>query len=209
VLIQGARQKTGRTRQECARALGTTVPTIIAYEEGRKDVSLPELELLAYFLDVPLSQFWGGAGDVLEAPEAPPPPQLLALRQRIIALLLREAQSKSSKSQQDLATILGCSPRTISQYMQGQRAIPVVHLELLSEHLGLPLSYFLDEGIGIVGERELNERLFEQFKALPEDVRQFVVEPANEMYIRVGMRLSEKPASELRQIAEGILEITY
>ncbi len=63
--------------------------------------------------------------------------------------------------------------------------------------------------MGTVGERELNDRLFEQFLDLPEDVRAFIVQPVNVTYLRVAMRLAEMSASQLRGIAEGILEITY
>ncbi len=73
VLLQGARLKVGRTKKECAQALGIRPSLITAYEEGRKDISLPELEVLAYFLGVPLMHFWSD-GDA--AIEAVPPPSL-------------------------------------------------------------------------------------------------------------------------------------
>lgn len=209
VLLRGARQKSGRSKQECAQVLGVQPSQISAYEEGRKDISLPELELLAYFLDVPLAHFWGDGDAVIEPEAAPPPEQLVALRQRIIAVLLREARVKAGRSLKDLADVLGCSARTLAAYERGERPVPLVHLELLGDHLGVPMAYFLDEGIGKVGERELNDRLYEQFQAMPEDVRQFVVRPINVAYLRVAMRLAEMSASQLRGIAEGILEITY
>ena len=209
VLIQGARLKSGRTKQECAEALGVSHSLIAAYEEGRKGISLPELELLAYFLGVPVMSFWGDGEAVIEPKVTPHPEKLLSLRQRIIAVLLHEARTKSDRSLQDVATFLGCSARLVSKYERGERPVPFVHLELISEHLGVPMSYFLDEGVGTVGESELNDRLFEQFLDLPEDVRAFVVQPVNVTYLRVAMRLAEMSASQLRGIAEGILEITY
>lgn len=209
VLLQGARLRSGRTKKECAEALGVSPGTVSAYEGGREDISLPELEILAYFLDVPLAQFWSDGESVIEPVTTPPPDQLVALRQRIIAVLLHEARVKAGKSLQDLADVLGCSVHTVGRYERSQRPIPIVRLELLSEHLGVPMSYFLDEGIGAIGEHELNDRLYEQFRALPEDVRHFIVQPINVTYLRVAMRLAEMSASELRGIAEGLLEITY
>jgi transcriptional regulator with XRE-family HTH domain len=209
VLIQGARVKSGRTKTECAQALGVSPGVITAYEEGRKEISLPELELLAYFLGVPAMYFWGDGEAVIEPEPTPAPEQLIALRQRIIAVLLHEARLKAGKSLQDLAALLDCSSRLMAKYERGERPIPLVRLELLSDHLGVPMTYFLDEGIGTVGERELNDRLFEQFQALPEDVRAFIVKPINVTYLRVAMRLAAMSAVELRGIAEGLLEITY
>lgn len=209
VLLQGARLKSGRTRQECAEALGVSPAAIAAYEEGRKDISLPELELLAYFMDVPLAYFWSSSESALETPPLPQPEQMIALRQRIIAVLLQQARARAGRSLKDMATVLGCSARRIGEYERGLRPIPLAHLELLAEHLGVPMSYFLDEGIGVIGEQQLNDRLFEQFKALPDDIKQFVVQPVHAMYLQVAKRLSEMPASEIRGIAEGLLEITY
>jgi transcriptional regulator with XRE-family HTH domain len=209
VLLQGARMKSGRTKQECANVLGAQPSLITAYEEGRKDISLPELELLAYFLGVPLVQFWGNGEVVIEPASSPPPDQLIALRQRIIAVLLREARTRAGKTLKDIAAVLGCSARRVGEYERGERSIPLTHLEVMSEHLGASMSYFLDEGIGTVGERELNDRLYESFLTMPEDMRKFVVQPINEIYLRVAMRLAEMPASQLRGIAEGLLEITY
>jgi transcriptional regulator with XRE-family HTH domain len=49
ILLRDARVSAGRTKQECATLLGVPVSTITAYEEGRKPISLPELEVLAFF----------------------------------------------------------------------------------------------------------------------------------------------------------------
>ena len=58
LLLRDAREQADKTKRECARALGVSSGTITAYEEGRKSISLPELEVLSYVLDVPVSHFW-------------------------------------------------------------------------------------------------------------------------------------------------------
>ena len=63
--------------------------------------------------------------------------------------------------------------------------------------------------MGTVGERELQDRHYEAFKSLPEEMRAFVAQPVNAMYLRVAMHLAEMPAENIRRIAEGLLEITY
>jgi transcriptional regulator with XRE-family HTH domain len=208
-LLQGARLKRGRTQKECADALGVSPAIIAAYEEGRRAISLPEVELLAYFLHVPLMQFFSDGDQLVEPDPMPPPQQLVALRQRIIAVQLQEARAKAGKSLNDLATVLGCSSRVVSKYEKGEQPIPLAHLELLADHLGVPMTHFLDEGIGTVGEREMNDRLYEQFRELPDEVQQFVTQPVNRLYLQVAMRLASMPTAQLRGIAEGILEITY
>ena len=210
VLLQGARLKAGRTKKECADVIGVTPGVLSAYEEGRRDISLPELELVAYFLRAPLRSFLEGEDESLVRQDAPPPgPRVITLRNRIIVALLREAREQKRKSQKDLAQAIGCTPRHITQYEHGQKTIPLLQLETLAEYLGVPLSYFLDEGVGTLGERELQDREYEAFKSLSEDVREFVVQPINTTYLRVAMHLAEMPAGTIRSIAEGLLDITY
>jgi len=208
VLLQGARLKAGRAKKECADVIGVTPGILSAYEEGRRGISLPELELLAYFLHVPIGSFLEG-DESLVRPETPPGMQVMALRNRIVGALLREAREQKSKSQKELAQVVGCSPRLVSQYESGQHPIPLTELEAFADELGLPLSHFVDEGVGSIGERELQDREYDEFRSLPEDVRAFVVEPVNIAYLRVAMHLAQMPAGTIRRIAEGLLEITY
>ena len=58
VLIRDARMAARRNIRECADAIGTKSGTFRAYEEGRKSPSLPELETLVYYLDLPIDHFW-------------------------------------------------------------------------------------------------------------------------------------------------------
>jgi hypothetical protein len=48
-----------------------------------------------------------------------------------------------------------------------------------------------------------------QFSQLPKDVREFLINPANLLYIKISMRLSNVSADTLRGLAEGLLEVTY
>jgi transcriptional regulator with XRE-family HTH domain len=209
VLVQGARLKAGRTKKECADVLGATPAIFSAYEEGRRNISLPELELLAYYLHVPVTSFLEDDDESLVSLESPPGTQVIALRNRIIGALLREAREQKGKTQKDLAQIIGCTPRRIGHYEAGQVPVPVTQLEALADELDVPLSHFLDEGIGKVGERELKDRQYESFESLPEDVRAFVVQPTSLTYLRVAMHLAEMPADTIRRLAQGLLEITY
>jgi len=209
VLLQGARVKAGRTKKECAEVIGVTPGILSAYEEGRRDMSLPELELLAYYLHVPVAGFLEGEDETLVSSDSPPGSEAIALRNRIIGVLLREVREHKGKTQKDLAEVVGCNARRIGQYEAGQIPIPVTQLETLADELDVPLSHFLDEGIGKVGERELQDRQLEAWKALPEDIREFAVQPSSLTYLRVAMHLAQLPADAIRKLAEGLLEITY
>ena len=75
--------------------------------------------------------------------------------------------------------------------------------------LGVSMSYFVDEGVGPVGEQELRRSQFERFGDLPDDLRKFIVNPTNISYLRVAQRLSDLTTQQLRDLAASILDITY
>ncbi len=209
VLLRDARVRAGRTKRECAAALGVSTGTITAYEEGRKPISLPELEILAHFLRVPLRHFLDSTPELLPEERLPSAEEAIQLRHRIIGALLRQARQEEEMTQKDLAQVLGCSPRRIASYEHGERPIPVVELEILARALNRSLSYFMSEEYSLLGEWEKEQERIEAFRKLPEEMQEFVVKPVNRQYLEVAMRLAEMPAAALRTIAEGLLEITY
>src|SRR3954462_10434345 len=65
VLIHDARLNAERSVEECADLLRVTPQEMQAWEYGDSAPSLPQIELLAFYLGVPVSHFWGT--DTLEA----------------------------------------------------------------------------------------------------------------------------------------------
>jgi transcriptional regulator with XRE-family HTH domain len=209
VLLQGARLKTGKSKKDCAQALGVSTGIYSSYEAGRRDISLPELELLAHYLKVPINNFFDKQEEVVAEEPIVPREQVVMLRQRIIGALLRKARTDKNQSQKELADRLGLSSRRLSQYEFGQRPIPLSQLQELADVLGLSMGYFIDEGFGTIGEEELVRSQFQRFSDLPEDVRRFVANPSNLAYLRVAQRLSDMTTEQLRNIAAALLDITY
>ena len=209
LLLRDARERAGRTKQECATALGVPVSTITACEEGRKPVSLPELEVLAYVLGSVTSHFWTRDPELVPGEHAVPLQEVLALRQRIVGGLLRQARIEAGTSQKELAKAVGCSTDRFSAYEYGEQPIPLPELELLAQHLHLPLEHFLDDQEGPVGKWQRQQEAWRRFRQLPREVQEFVAQPINVKYLEVAMRLAQMPAGGLRAIAEGLLDITY
>ena len=209
-LLQNVRDKARLSQQECAVVLGIIPEMLAAYEEGTKPISLPELELLTRFLDVPLSTF--RAPDALrDVPQHAPPPNpklYLLLRQRIIGARLRQLRAEVNRTQQDLADMLECPLSTVADYEYGKLPIPVAELEVVCRALNTPLSFFLDKD-SETGRWHLLQEQFEQFKELPLELRSFILKPINMSYLELAMKLASMPAGALRSIAEGLLEITY
>jgi transcriptional regulator with XRE-family HTH domain len=209
VLLQDARNHAGRTKQECADVLGVSPATITAYEQGQRSISLPELEALGYFLGIPVTRFLDPDSEPLPQDEAPPYEEILALRHRIVGVLLRQARLDASMTQRDLAAVVDCSDSTISDYEYGRRPIPLAELEVMAQALNVRLDYFLGDQAGPIGRWEREQASYRVFRELPEEIQEFVSRPINRSYLELAMKLAAMPAGALRNIAEGLLEITY
>ena len=213
VLMRDARTVRGKSAADCAAAIGCSPEAFEAFESGAADTcpSLPEFELLAYYLEVPPNYFWGDM--VLSEQETPtrpavPASEVAALRHRIIGALVRQARQNAQVDSAELAAGLGLTPAGLAAYELGQKPIPLPELEALAGRLGVPIEHFA-EIHGPVGEWHNNEQVLNRFRQLPPELRDFVTRPLNENYLRLAQRLSQLPVAELRGIAASLLEITY
>ena len=209
VLIRDARLAARRSPEECARATGVTKGILRAYEEGRRAPSLPELEVLAYYLRLPMDHFWGKASTANEPPPTEPLdlPQLLQLRQRMIGALLRQQRNNASLSLKALTQETGIPAARIKAYELGERPIPVPELEGLLTALSSRLETFFDQS-GPIGEWMTDQKSMQDFLQLPRELQAFVCQPVNRPYLDLALKLSSMSSEKLRSVAEGLLDIT-
>jgi transcriptional regulator with XRE-family HTH domain len=210
LLILDARLSARRSVQECADAIGVSVDDFQGYEKGEKAPSLPELENLAYYLDISIDHFWGA--ESLSARRKPEnvqqKEQLRNLRNRVIGASLRASRTKLNLSLQDLATKTAIPEDKLNQYESGVCPAPLSELEILSSALEIPVIDLIDQR-GPVGKWRVEKIEVDHFLTLDPEVRQFVCKPVNLPYINLAKRLSLMSVEKLRAIAETILEITY
>jgi len=209
VLLRNARIRAGMTIKDAAQVTGFPSSAVSDYEYGRRDISLPQLEVLAYTYRVPITYFWSDDPIPDDEDRDLPAEKAVELRRRIIGVLLRQARMEAGYSQKDLAKVIECPDSRISSYEFGRTDIPLSELEKLANYLDVPLAYFLDEGVRPSGNQIAGMDELERLSQLPEDVRTFILEPGNLLYVRVAMQLSKLSADEIRNVAEGLLEITY
>lgn len=209
VLIRDARLASRKTLSEAAKAIGITAPLLRAYEEGRKAPSLPELEVLAYYLDLPIQHFWSSEAlsddaartDVLDLTK------LAALRHRIIGALLRQKRLQASMSLKGLALETSIPLSRIKDYELGERAIPLPELEVILSVLGGRVESFFDQN-GPVGKWMNEQDIINAFLQLSPELRAFVCMPVNRPYLELARNLSQLSTEKLRSVAEGLLDIT-
>ncbi len=209
VLIRDARLAARRTPEECAKVMGVSKSTFRSYEEGRHAPSLPELELLAYYLKLPIEHFWGKASLSGEQPasETLDLPRLLELRQRMIGALLRQQRTNADMSLKSLSDETGISTARLKAYELGERAIPLPELESIIGALTSRIESFFDQS-GPIGQWIANEKSMRQFLQLPKDLQAFICQPVNRPYLDLARKLSSMSNDQLRSVAEGLLDIT-
>ena len=186
-LLREARLEAGKSLKETAHLIGTRSSTLSSYERGRKSISLPELELLAYHLDLPLRRFLAPSSEDLNRGAEFDPMMMISLRQRMIGALLRKRRTEMGYSIRSLAHKLQMPTGRISDYERGLRPIPIPDLESMLEVLGQSIDDYVDLE-GPVGVWHRNQRAFERFLALPDDLRKFFLKPGR----------SEEHTSELQ-----------
>ena len=209
VLIRDARLAARRSVQECAEALGIKKSAFQAYEEGVRAPSLPELETLVYYLDLPMEHFWSREIKSGSTPRHAKLdlPKLVAVRQRKIGALLRQERMKASISLRNLAQETGISSARIKAFELGERPMPLPELEILVRTLGGRVESFFDRS-GPIGQWMSSEETIRRFLEMPMELREFVSMPVNRPYLELAMKLSNMSKEKLRSVAEDLLDIT-
>ena len=90
-VILEARSAMSKSEEDGAHAMGLSVSEYHAFERGEKGISLPELEVLAFYLDIPVDHFLGRETISLVEQEKEAVSKLeslLPLRHRIIGVML-------------------------------------------------------------------------------------------------------------------------
>jgi transcriptional regulator with XRE-family HTH domain len=210
LLIREARANSDKEAADCAKAMGVSSATFDAYEAGEHAPSLPELEALAYYLDIPAELFWGR--DSFTAPQREKSAveqleNLLPLRHRIIGVLLRKGRTEADISLEELSKYTEIDPANLKAYESGTLPVPLPELEVITVALNLSMREFQDHS-GPVGRWATQKKSIEGFLELPPEMQQFVSKPVNLPYLELAQRLSEMSVDRLRNVAEGLLEIT-
>lgn len=208
VLIRDARVNAGRTVEDCARILQSDPQQIESWEWGEVAPSLPELELLANYLDVPVSQFWSTRTLHTEDQSIPrSQDEYLALRHHMIGALLRHAREQAGLSIQDVTNRTRLDAGNIERYELGEMPLPMHELTVLANAVNKNLEYFL-ENSSHIGELLALREKWKHFAELPEDIQEFAANPLNIGFIEIAVMLSTMPTDRLRRIGESVLNIT-
>jgi transcriptional regulator with XRE-family HTH domain len=208
LLIRAARQACDYSVHECAQLIGVPVETLEAYEFGAQSPSLPELEIMAYSLNVPLNYFWGNNLLTREAAHHKlNPDQIKRLRMRMIGAMIRKSRQDLGLTIEETAEKTAITVEKLSAYELGEEPVPIPELEVIAVVCQQSIEKFYDQS-GPVGQWSAKQQVLHDINELPVDLRTFISKPVNYPYIQLAVRLSEMSVEKLRAVAEGLLEIT-
>ncbi len=208
VLIRDARSHADRSVDDCARLLEISPQTFESWEYGDSFPSLPQLELLAAYLDVPVSHFWGmktlSKG---ESTRRSSQAAFIALRQRMIGALMRQYREEAGLDLDALSAETHLSAATLAAYELGEQPIPVHELAVIAAALKQSMNVFM-EADSQIGEMLANLQAWQHFNDLPPDLRAFAANPLNIGFIEIALAFSQMENERLKRIAVSMLDIT-
>lgn len=208
VLIRDARVNALRDIGDCAIALNVSPEDIEAWEYGDSVPSLPQIEVLANFLDVPISQFWSQSTlSETEDRRIDAQAEYVKLRTRMIGALLRQAREDSQLSIEALSEATNIAVDKLNSYELGEVPVPMHELAVLASNVRRNMDYFLETNSHL-GELLALKEMWKHFTELPEELRVFAANPLNVGYIRIALMFSQMPTDKLREVGESMLDIT-
>lgn len=206
-MLREARLAAGKSLRETAALIGVGAGTLASYEAGRKAISLPELEVLTYQLDIPLRRFWSEEAARPASKDELNPGLLVSLRQRMVGAQLRVHREALGWTMRDLAEKSDLPVRRLRAYERGDRPVPLPELETILTALGHTLDEYVDAE-GPIADWDTNERAVDALLRMPPDLRAFLSAPGHQAYLRMAKRLSELPVEKVRSVAELLIDIT-
>lgn len=207
VQIRLSRQETGRTLEDCASKLQVSEEQFSAWEYGNEVPSVPKLELLARYLDVPVSQFWQENASDSTLKPGTEHDEFVALRQRLVGGLLRAARQAKQLTVEQLGDLVPLDVALIRQYEYGERRIPVDQLSVLARVLDRDLNFFLeDDEVYVAALQAPASTQVDQ--DLPEVLRQYSTDDKTLGLVKLAVAFSHIRSEELDQIAHALLAIS-
>lgn len=205
VLMRAAREKMRRAIPEVAQRLGVTPARMRQYEQGKREISLPELEILSLYLKTPLSFFLNKESAVQGTTLKSPSVEEMRTRRAMLGAKLKQARLAEGKTREDCAQAVERTPAMIGRYERGLTDIPITELETLARFLQLTL---FDLVAREPADSEMSDVLdLEKLAHLPKDVSAFILESGNLPYLRMAMKFADLPTNRLKELGEILLVV--
>lgn len=198
-----ARFQSGKSMKDCAHAIGSTSAHYKKIECGEIYPTLPEMETLSYFLNVPLFELLSDHKSTDLLVKTGNTAHLIEIRNNVIGTLLQIERERKNIALVDLAKRCGIQRSRLKRYESGTTRIPVDDLLSLADALSIDLETFLDQN-SAMGIWQKSQQNLRAFSSLPAHIQEFVTDPANPPYLELAQKLKGMQPKDLAAIAEAI-----
>jgi transcriptional regulator with XRE-family HTH domain len=147
--IRNIRKAKKRSIHDCATLLDISKEHYLRFENGSAPLSLPDIELLAWFFDVPLRVFIDDSpieDYKLSIPELSLRPKYNQLRHKMIQAQFNVLKQKTGITLGELHEKTGIPQEALADFANGSAPIPISNLVLIANGLGESLDYFFSNG---------------------------------------------------------------
>lgn len=201
-LMRQRRLAAARALSECATFMGAAPDLIEAWEFGESSPSLPQLELLAAFLE---DRAAGSESRDFTAGQSARD-EYIFLRRRLIGALLRAARLASGLSLSQVAESASLTADQLERFEFGEETLPLSDLVALVHALGTDLSAFAAPLDHLPGQSRSSEST-DAADRLKSDWRHFADDGENLPFIRLAMAFQHIARDDLHRIADALLAI--
>jgi transcriptional regulator with XRE-family HTH domain len=135
-----------RSLHDCAKLLGISKEEYLRVEDGQHSLSLPELELLAVFFEIPPESLLEESNfrlDHYSILQDDKKPIFTNLRSKMIAAQLASERQNLGISLEEIHERTGISREILGTYENGSSSIPLDHLSQLCNQLDLSIQSLL------------------------------------------------------------------
>ncbi|RJQ41661.1 MAG: transcriptional regulator [Anaerolineaceae bacterium] len=202
-----SRLNCGKSMKNCADAIGTTVSRYKKIESGELIPTLPELETLSYFFNVPMIALIGKQEGKQETSSAAPNPNtlfhLVEIRNSVIGTLLQIEREKKSITLKDMAARCEITRSRMKRYESGLSGIPLNDLLKIAAVLSIDLNAFFDRNSPI-GIWQKSQQTLLAFLALPAEIQDFVTDRTNLPYLELAQKMKNLRPEDLEVMSEAI-----
>jgi transcriptional regulator with XRE-family HTH domain len=139
--IKEIRKLKQRNIHDCAKLLGVTKEQYLQFEEGEGSLSLPEIELLSIFLEIPAENLFEEFDDsfsYLTLANERKSPVYKNLRNKMIQTKLASVLQDKEISLENLSQFTNIPLESLQSYQVNGKAIPIDHLNSICKHIGIP-----------------------------------------------------------------------
>ena len=207
VKLRQARDAAGHTIADCASRLEIAPEALEAWEFGEGQPNLSQLEMLASYLNVSVSDIWQSQQSDSVVDSVTDQDEFSALRRRLVGGLLRAAREAEGVSVEQLSKTVEIDVDLLSAYELGERVIPMDQLSILAEAVERDLGYFQ--------ETEMEPNSISPYLAewpanleVPDEVLKLSANHKSKDLIKLAVAFSHIPSEELQRIAAALLAIS-